>query len=192
MFSLIKKSLKKNNQIQVPLPIKLKSEYLVFVDGGALNNGKNNSLAGFSVYFDNHDIFNTTKMVNDNPTNNVAELSSILYAFNIINTNYKEFLNNKIVIVSDSMYAIKCTTTWADKWVDNNFKKINGKTISNKDLVSNIINQRNNIKKKGIDISFKHIKSHTPPPDLDNEIEYKIWYYNNLVDSKITELLHSK
>ena len=170
----------------------VKPNYFVFVDGGALRNGKKDAIAGYSVHFENHSIFNTTKEVTDNPTNNRAELLSILCAFNLINTNYNQFINNKIVIVSDSMYSINCITSWSNKWLKNGFRTSSGNQVLNKDIIQDLLMIKDEINDKKVDIVFKHVKSHTVAPIDKNSIEYKIWFYNNLVDSNITTLLKKK
>jgi len=166
-----------------------KNEYLVFTDGGCLKNGKEDAKAGFSVHFENHPIFGTTQKLEKNPTNNAAELSSILYSFNIINTNFNEFIDKKVVIVSDSMYSIKCINTWSKKWLQNGFKTSVGKDVLNKELIAEILNVKQEIKEKDIDISFQHVFSHQPAPQDKESIEYKIWFFNNLVDTNISTLL---
>jgi ribonuclease HI len=187
-YSYIDKLSSKNVMIN-DLSGNSKEDYFVFVDGGALRNGKTDASAGFSVHFEKHQIFNTTEKLINNHTNNHAELASILYSFNVINTNYKEFTNNNIIVVSDSMYSIKCITSWSKKWVKNDFKTSIGKNVANKEIIQEILKVKNEIREKRIEVLFHHIKSHTVAPGNKESTEYKIWFYNNLVDSNISSLL---
>ena len=170
------------------LSISSKNDYLVFVDGGCSGNGKKDAKAGFSVHFENHPIFGATKKIDGN-TNNAAELSSILYSFNIINTHSKEFQDKNVIIISDSMYSIKCVNSLSKQWLQNGFKTSVGKDVLNKEIIMEILKIKEELKLKKINVSFKHIFSHKPPPQDVESNEYKLWFFNNLVDSNITQLL---
>ena len=88
------------------------------------------------------------------------------------------------------MYSIKCiNNTWSKKWLRNGFKTSVGKDVLNKEIIMEILKIKEEIKQKKINISFKHIFSHQPPPQDIESNEYKFWYFNNLVDSNITKLL---
>jgi ribonuclease HI len=166
-----------------------KKNYYIFVDGGCIDNGKKNARAAFSVIFEKHHIFNTCKLLKNKPTNNRAELQAILHSFKIINNNQSEFKNHCITIVSDSMYSINCIDNWSQKWIINGFKASNGKIISNKDLVQDILNIKQKLQLNGLFITFQHINSHQAKPYNINSLEYKLWYYNYLVDLNIKQLL---
>lgn len=140
--------------------IKIKREFIpnlyVYTDGSCSKNGKIGAQAGLGVYFGENDPRNLSKKVEGKQTNNVAEILAIIEAYNILENI---ILNDeKIMICSDSQYAINCCTTYGEKCDKNNWQN----EIPNKDLVQkayNIFKDLNNIK-------FKHIPAHTGKTDI--------------------------
>ena len=63
-------------------------------------------------------------------SNNIGELEAALFYL----LKIKE-INHPITIYIDSQYAIDCFTKWSFKWSKNGWKKSDGKTIENKELV---------------------------------------------------------
>ena len=56
----------------------------VYTDGACSNNGKSNALAGIGIYFGPNDGRNVSRLVTGKQTNNVAELTAIIEAYNIV------------------------------------------------------------------------------------------------------------
>lgn len=134
------------------------TDYYVYTDGSCANNGKVNSISGIGIYFNENDIRNVSKICNEPKykcTNNNAELNAILEAYKIIKDDLK---NNKICIVTDSEYCIKCATSYGEKCYQSNWSK----NIPNKDLV----NQLYYIYKNEANLKLFHIKSHTNFNDI--------------------------
>jgi ribonuclease HI len=96
-------------------------DYYLYTDGACINNGKENAIAGFGIYFGENDIRNVSKRVQGKQSNNTAELTAIIETFPIIQPDID--LGKKIVIMSDSEYAIKCCTSYGKKIKENNQKK---------------------------------------------------------------------
>lgn len=131
-------------------------DYYVYTDGACSNNGNEKAIAGIGVYFGNNDSRNVSKQILGKPTNNVAELTAIIEACEIIKDDLK---NGKIItIVSDSNYSILCATSYGKKNALQNWKK----DIPNKDLVKTLFEFVSNYPK----LQFQYIKAHTTNDDV--------------------------
>ncbi len=95
----------------------------IFTDGSSKNNGKKNCRASSSIYTGD---FSKTEIILEEPSNQKAELYAIKMALDYICSNYKD---KKVVIVTDSMYSIKCLTIWYRQWIKNDWKTSNGKKV---------------------------------------------------------------
>jgi ribonuclease HI len=93
----------------------------VYTDGACYNNGKRNAKASIGVYFGNHDPRNVSRRIIGKQTNNTAELSAIIEAYTILLTEIEAGQN--IAIYSDSMYAMRCCTSYGDKFYKKGWKK---------------------------------------------------------------------
>jgi len=170
-------------------PLCVKGALYIFSDGNVKSNGKKNSKGGYSVYFGEtlpFSQFNTTIINNNQPTNNKMELSGILYIFKVLSENLEIFLNINIVIVTDSLYSINCITKWADNWIKNDWVNSKKEPVKNKELIQKILNLHYNT--RDIEISFKHVYSHTKEPCNKDSLEWIMWYGNKKVDDNINKL----
>lgn len=131
-------------------------DYYVYTDGSCTNNGKDNAKAGYGIYFGDNDERNVSEKVIGKQSNNTGELLAIIKTFNIIKKDLKK--GKKIAIVSDSIYAIRCATTYGKKLEKSKWKQ----NIPNKELVKEIYDIYN-----GVDnIRFIHIMAHTGKKDI--------------------------
>nr|POE53406.1 ribonuclease h [Quercus suber] len=106
----------------------------IWTDGSTLANGQSGAVAGVGVFFGPLDGRNVSEALSGTrQTNQRAELTAILRALEIAPKD------RKIVLISDSNYAIKCATEWFQKWRINNWQNAAKKPVENKDLVSKII-----------------------------------------------------
>jgi ribonuclease HI len=173
----------------------LKESLYIFTDGGCLSNGKKNAKAAYSVFF-TKDIdspffsFNKTKTISD-PSNNKAELYGIKTAFKTISQNIDMFKNYHVIICTDSMYSIKCIDTWSKGWIKNNWKNSKGEDVKNQDIIKEILNYKK-LCCDDVEVSFKHIFSHTKSPEDKSSLQYILWEGNNIVDENIKNLLSCK
>tara|TARA_B100001564_G_scaffold355703_1_gene368487 strand:+ start:1755 stop:2423 length:669 start_codon:yes stop_codon:yes gene_type:complete len=137
------------------------SDYYVYTDGACVNNGQENAMAGMGIYFDDDDPRNVSKRVVGKQSNNTAELGAIIEAYTIIKDDVE---NGKVVtIVSDSIYAIRCVTTYGEKCAAKGWSA----DIPNKDMVKRGYElYRRNSPFKESRIFFKHIKAHTGKDDV--------------------------
>ena len=134
-----------------------KPDTMVYTDGSCINNGYPNAEAGIGVYFGLNDSRNVSKKIDSNKkSNNIAELTAIITAYKILEEEIKE--NKKIVIFSDSMYAIRCITIYGEK----NEKLKWNKTIPNIELVK----EAYELFKNKSNIKIIHIKAHTELTDI--------------------------
>lgn len=130
-------------------------DYYVYTDGACINNGKKNAKAGYGIYFGENDKRNVSKRIKGKQTNNVAELTAIIKTYKIIE---KDIPYKKIVIFTDSKYALKCIDSYGKKQELNGWKE----DIPNKDLVKEIYT----LYKGKKNVEFRHIKAHTSKKDI--------------------------
>lgn len=165
----------------------------IFSDGNVKDNGKKNSRGGYSVYFGENELFsqfNTTVIETNQPTNNQMELSGILYIFKTLSENAEIFKDINIVIVTDSMYSIKCIDTWSKAWVKNGWKNSKKQEVKNKELIQEILDFKYQVNVKNQCITkFRHTFSHQQEPNEYSSIEWKLWFGNWKVDDNINKLL---
>jgi len=130
----------------------------IYTDGSCINNGKDNAVGGFGVYFEGEYKKSISKKVKSKEgykiTNNRAELKAILSGLEKLEREIKE--EKEIVIHTDSMYSIQVLT---NKKTFERIKK--GKEVPNKDYVKKgykLIRENANIK-------FHHVSAHTGKKD---------------------------
>lgn len=152
----------------------------LFTDGACKNNGYPNAKASYAVYCNSTQCdISVVKRLEENPTNQRAELMAILEALQTI-TDYNL---DKVVIVSDSMYAINCVTKWCDAWEKNNWKNSKKQPVKNADIIKQILNY------KCTYVNFYHIYSHQCAPEQSDDLLYKLWLGNNTVDGLCNSVL---
>lgn len=106
----------------------------IYTDGSALSNGMNTSMGGVGVYFGPKDRRNVSEpLTGTKQTNQRAELTAILRALEVAPRD------RKIVIVSDSYYAIRCVCEWFQKWRSNHWHNSTGKPVENRDLIQKVL-----------------------------------------------------
>lgn len=165
----------------------------VFTDGNCKKNGRKDAKAGYCVFFtENEDsiyyTLNKCGIINNEPTNQKAELTAMYNLFCIIEENEHLFKNKIINICSDSQYTIKCVTEWYKNWEKNGYKTSKNEDVKNSNLIKKIVNLKDNIK-NDITINFKHVFSHTVEPNNKDTLEHYIWKGNKICDELINELI---
>ena len=132
-------------------------DYYVYTDGSCINNGSKKALSGYGIYFGENDVRNVSnKILGIKHTNNIAELTAIIESINIINSTIDN--HYKIALVTDSVYSIRCITSYGYENSKNNWKN----DIPNKELVKKayeLYNNQSNIK-------VYHIDAHTTNTDI--------------------------
>ena len=140
---------------------KHKNQFMFILTGHVLTMEKNAQL--FKVYFGKM-MKETYESYNGPQTNNVAELLAIIKALSILRNEIEN--GEKIVIYSDSTYAIRCCTDYGEKWKRKIDEKEN-QEIPNAKIVKVAYSFC-----KGKNINFEHIDAHTGLQDrhsLGNE-----------------------
>jgi len=170
----------------------------IFSDGNCKGNGKKHAKGGYSVYFGEtlpFSQFNITGFSSpndDTPTNNKMELTGIRYIFKILSENQEIFKNINVVIVTDSMYSIKCIDTWSKSWTKNDWKNSKKQTVKNKELIQEILDLKYQVNVKNQCITkFRHTFSHQQEPSDKTSIEWKLFNGNRIVDTNINKMLEN-
>lgn len=133
-----------------------KSDYFVYTDGACSNNGRENAIAGIGIFLGQDDSRNVSELVEGKQSNNTAELTAIIKTWPIIKKDVLD--GKKITIVSDSIYAIRCVSSYGEKCAQSFWKK----DIPNKELVKVAYE----IYKGNKNVEFMHIKAHTDNQDV--------------------------
>ena len=133
----------------------------VYIDGACSNNGKNNALSGYGIYFSDNDPRNEyEKIQGSKHTNNIAELTAFIRVLEILN---KEINDNLLInIYTDSEYVIKCASNYGNKLYKNNWKTNDDKIPPNIDLVK----KAHLSFKDHFNIKLIHIRAHTNKDDI--------------------------
>lgn len=135
----------------------IEPDYYVYTDGACSNNGRPDAKAGIGIYFGINDDRNVSLRLEDGKqTNNVAEITALIHTYKIIESDIS--LGKRIVIVSDSEYAIGCVTTYGEK----GFKKNWEVDIPNKELVKTLYELYKDVR----NVSFLHVRAHTSKNDV--------------------------
>jgi len=156
----------------------------IYTDGSCYQNGKKNVGGGVGVYIPKWNIKISRKI--QNATNNIAELTAIIVAIDLINTrqnietNSLKHINNKFILYTDSQYSLNCCTKWYRNWrwsqIEQCYYKRRGppKKIKNSKLIRKIVRNLSTLKSL---LEFKHIKAHTGKQDthsIGNEMADKL------------------
>jgi ribonuclease HI len=126
----------------------------IYTDGACSKNGYKNAAAGIGIYFGYQDPRNVSQRIEGKQTNNTAELGAILHLYTILEEDIKA--GNQIGIVTDSIYAIRCCTTYGKKCADKEWKD-----IPNKDMVKKAYELYS-----GTNVEFIHVMAHTGNTDV--------------------------
>jgi ribonuclease HI len=129
----------------------------VFTDGACSSNGRPGSKAGFAVWFPEHPELKHSQRIpaGDPQTNQRAELCGIQKAVEILETN--GYLDEDIVIYTDSDYSINCLTKWIPGWTARGWKTAEGKDVLHQDVIKDISSRLVKFKSH----RFVHVRAHT-------------------------------
>lgn len=106
----------------------------IYTDGSSLANGRAEAIGGVGVYFGPADPRNISEpLTGTRQTNQRAELTAIARALEVAPKD------RKVIIFSDSNYAINCTNLWFQNWRKNGWVSSTRKPVENRDLIQKII-----------------------------------------------------
>lgn len=134
----------------------------IYTDGSCEGNGTDEAVGGFGVIALDKDekIFynyykKEEKEKGKRVTNNRCELKAILHSFLLFGKKDNNIAELPIII-SDSSYCINIFTNWMFNWADNDWKRPNGKTPDNLDLIQAFYQRW----QEGYRIQFELVKGH--------------------------------
>jgi ribonuclease HI len=130
-------------------------DYYVYTDGSCSNNGRVNAMAGIGIYFGENDPRNVSERVSGKQSNNTGELGAIIRLYDIIQEDIAS--GKKIGVISDSVYAIRCVTTYGKKCEEGAWKA----EVPNKEMVKKVYE----LYKGKSNVQFMHVMAHTGKTD---------------------------
>ncbi|AET72979.1 ribonuclease H [Phaeocystis globosa virus 12T] len=153
--SFIVKPVNDETPVNLPIPVErnmFEVDYYVYTDGSCHSNGYPNAKAGIGIFFGINDERNVSRKLEGKQTNNAAELTAIIETYNIIKNDVS--MGKKIIIVTDSQYAIDCALIYG--------KKCDTVNYVNNELIKTIYE----LYKSTPNVNFQHIKAHTKKTDI--------------------------
>lgn len=178
-----KRKKKQKSRMEFSRPVNMIS---VYTDGSTTNNSRlsKKSQGGIGVWFGPDDKRNVSEPFFQMPiTNQRTELAAIVKAIEV----YQQSLDSKdygkyiLEICSDSQYAIKSSTVWAEMWKKRGWKKADGSEPLNLDLIFQI-HRLMDLYERQFTIAFRHVRAHKSPPKDKTSQMYKDWYGNMMAD----------
>ncbi len=131
--------------------------FIIYTDGACSNNGGKNPRSGIGVHFSEKNKIKindvSEKLYGKKSSNNLAELSAILKALQLVKHHT---IKLPIHLYTDSSYCHLTITEWYEKWIKYDLLK--GK--KNVSLIKEIYDIY-----KTLDIQIFHIKAHTKKQD---------------------------
>lgn len=172
----------------------------LFTDGGCIGNGRKTARASwaFCIAQPNTPIKDHRELIltedcgevcnkKTPATNNRGELSGILFGYKKL----REMLLSgtsctKVILVSDSQFALDCLSKWLTNWV----KKGILKDKKNPDMMKELYDLEKDLKKL-TKIEYLHVNSHESAP-AQSDPGFFMWYFNNHVDRLCARILEHK
>lgn len=148
---------------------------IIYTDGATSNNGYQNAVGGWAYV-----IINETEniMAQDNgrineATNNICELTAIIKACEAAEKIIDK--DEKVIVYSDSAYAINGLNEWIYTWRRNNWQTAKRQPIKNQELWTKLLPFVDDNR-----FDFNKVKGHNGNKTLDA-------YWNNYVDRLAVE-----
>jgi ribonuclease HI len=130
-----------------------KDRIVVFTDGTCELNGSFEAKAGIGIYWPNSEYENLSELLPGKiQTNNRAEIYAIIRAIEMCLDKEK-----MLEIKTDSMYVVNAYNLWISKWIENDWKRDNGKPVLNRDLFERMIKLIDSRKR----ILITYVKGHS-------------------------------
>lgn len=89
-------------------------------------------------------------------TNNKMELEAMFKGISALDKVDCKPAEDTVEIISDSMYVVKGSSEWVEKWKEHGWKTLSGKDVKNQDLWMKVIK----IKDKYKNLKFNWVKGH--------------------------------
>ena len=140
--------------------ITMLNELVCFTDGACTSNGKKGARAAYAVVWPNHPELDCAHvLLNGTATNNRAEYSALLHAFEQAD-QLDPTCDRVLVVYTDSMLLLNTVTQWMAGWKKRGWKKADSGVVANLDLVKALdecVAKRR--------VKMHHVKAHTGKKD---------------------------
>ena len=136
-----------------------KPKLYVYTDGSCPNNGVEGSVGGCGIHFDSEEYDDVSHRLEDNATNNRAELLAIKMAISILMDDILQ--GREIELHTDSEYSIKALTEYGDMQCKRGWKTTKGDKVLNVELIRSSYD----ILKRYKNIRLIHVRAHTGKQD---------------------------
>jgi ribonuclease HI len=135
----------------------------VYTDGGCRKIGKRR-VGSCGVYFGPGDARNVSARLDPeaNQTNNVAELTAIHKALDVVHSDLEA--GKRVLVATDSKYSILCATTFGAKCAPGGIKA-GVTTVPNRALVDRLYAR---VVAADGHVQFRHVYAHTDDVDADS------------------------
>lgn len=115
---------------------------------------KDEPMEVLSIYEHIHSFFG------DYHTNNQAEMSAVLKAFNLALEKFEPAIIGKIVVITDSRYVIEGFTNHMNQWVVNDWKTSKGTDVVNKEIWLLLEEKKRFFEEHGVTLELLWVKGH--------------------------------
>ena len=135
---------------------------VVFTDGACSANGKKNATGAYATVWPDHPEMDGGWPLEGGEkaaTNNRAEMMGLIKSFEIADVIDPE-RKKHLEVYTDSMFMINCVTKWLANWKKNGFRKSDGSSVRNQDLLLRI----DALRLKRV-LVMNHVRAHTKGTD---------------------------
>lgn len=147
---------------------------IVYTDGATSNNGKANAVGGWAwaIIDQTEDklLLSDSGQILYDATNNICELTAILNACETVEKIINK--DEKVIVYSDSAYAINGLNDWIYTWRRNNWQTAKRQPVKNQELWERLLPFVDDNR-----FNFEKVKGHNGDKTSDA-------YWNDYVDKK--------
>lgn len=141
-------------------------EYHRYTDGACkYNQSRRHAKAGYGVFVGPNDPRNRSGRVRGEQTNQRAELYAVYYALKCalrsMTTIFSYCTRHKLVIHTDSEYAINCLCTWIHKWRKNGYLNASGNPVANQDVIKACMDLVRQIREIDGEVCLRKVAAHS-------------------------------
>ena len=138
-------------------------DVVVYTDGACQKNGKAGAVAGYGIFFGLGDKRNVSMRLSGKATNNIAELTAVLKAVEVLKPELDQ--GKRCGIYTDSTYAMLCCGSYGERCE----KKKWPEDIPNLALVKQAYTL---MKQYGDKVGLVHVAAHTGQEDVHSVGNY--------------------
>ena len=128
----------------------------IFCDGACKGNGQKKAVAGwaYAVWIDEIKgepfTYDAGRLESGPATNQRAELTALFKAL-----TFAKSFGGPIIIYTDSLYSLNCTTKWGPAWKKAGWKRSSGEPLLNLDLIIPLVDLDAELQ-----VIIKHVRGH--------------------------------